>query len=121
MITYRNNKVLFTGDVESHRKTSYRKNKLDENHEVLKCDVLKVAHHGSSTSSDSDFISRTSAKYAIMSADSDRDLPDPEIVKRLEEDYDIKCFKTYQVGTAIICKSDGSTITFTDHDGYPLD
>ena len=59
-ITYKNTSFLFTGDAE----------KLVEN-EVLnkniKSDVLKVGHHGSSTSSSLDFIKTVSPSISVIS------------------------------------------------------
>ena len=62
-MNYGNRSFLFTGDIEMEV----------EEHLVatmpakLKCDVLKIPHHGASTSSSSQFVKATGAKYgAIM-------------------------------------------------------
>jgi competence protein ComEC len=54
---------------------------------TLESDVLKVAHHGSVTSTTSEFLAVVSPALAVISvgADNDFGLPDEEVVDRLEE------------------------------------
>lgn len=54
-------KFLFTGDIEKETES-----KLLQNPSFLKADVVKVAHHGSKTSSLENFIKATEAEYAII-------------------------------------------------------
>lgn len=54
-------KFLLTGDIEKETET-----KLLQNPSFLKSDVVKVAHHGSKTSSILEFINATNAEYAII-------------------------------------------------------
>lgn len=54
-------KFLFTGDIEKKAEE-----KLLQNPAFLKSDVIKVAHHGSRTSSTLEFIEATEAEYAII-------------------------------------------------------
>lgn len=49
-LTYGENKFLFTGDAE--------KSEEDDIWTNIKCDVLKVGHHGSATSSSADFLKK---------------------------------------------------------------
>jgi len=62
-ISYRNIKMLSTGDiskiVENFIMDIYRE-------EVLKVDILKVAHHGSNTSSSLEFIKKVKPKIALI-------------------------------------------------------
>ncbi len=60
-IIYGTKEFLFTGDIEKESETE-----LLQTPAFLKCDVVKVAHHGSRTSSISDFIKATNAEYAII-------------------------------------------------------
>ena len=55
-------KFLFTGDAE--RKTEKR---LLESDVDVDCDVLKVGHHGSSTSTCDEFLQKTTPEYAVIS------------------------------------------------------
>lgn len=56
--------VLFTGDIESESESKLLK------HDI-RADILKVAHHGSDTSSGSDFLKKVSASNAIISVGRD--------------------------------------------------
>lgn len=55
-------KFLLTGDCETKAERALLKEGLN-----LKCDVLKVAHHGSSTSSCKDFLNVCNPKIAVIS------------------------------------------------------
>ena len=57
-------KILFTGDIEEEAE-----NLIVASCEDIKADVLKVAHHGSKTSSTSPFVSKVDPKYSIISGD----------------------------------------------------
>jgi len=74
---------LFTGDIEKEAELDLcnkYNNKLDS-------DILKVAHHGSDTSSIDRFINLVSPSYSIISAglNNKYDFPNEEILKRLEK------------------------------------
>ncbi|WP_425538270.1 DNA internalization-related competence protein ComEC/Rec2 [Microaceticoccus formicicus] len=56
--------ILFTGDIESESESKLVK------HDI-KADILKVAHHGSDTSSARDFLKKVSASNAIISVGRD--------------------------------------------------
>ncbi|MFQ7293267.1 MAG: ComEC/Rec2 family competence protein [Monoglobales bacterium] len=77
-ITYGNTSFLYMGDAE---KLSENEIKAD-----VKCDVIKVGHHGSKTSSGEDFVNKTSPEYAVISVGEDNQygLPDQEIIERWE-------------------------------------
>lgn len=61
MLEYGSRKFLFTGDI-----SGVIENRLVDNGVDLKCDVLKVAHHGSYRSSYARFLNATGAKYAVI-------------------------------------------------------
>lgn len=58
-LTYGNNKFLFTGDAEKSEEDGIWTN--------IKCDVLKVGHHGSNNSSSSNFLKKVEPSYAVIS------------------------------------------------------
>ena len=58
-LTYGENKFLFTGDAE--------KSEEDDIWSNIKCDVLKVGHHGSATSSSANFLKKVDPTYAVIS------------------------------------------------------
>ncbi len=76
-----NKSFLFTGDIESEGE-DYIINKLDE--EIT---FLKVAHHGSNTSSKREFLNKFKPKISLISCGLNNIYghPDKEVLKRLEE------------------------------------
>ena len=79
MITYQTKKFLFMGDASVEIEQ-----KLIENYgENLKCDVLKVGHHGSKTSSSEEFLKLISPTYSIISAEEKSDLPSSIVTNNL--------------------------------------
>lgn len=58
-LTYGDDKFLFTGDAEKSEEDGIWTN--------IKCDVLKVGHHGSDTSSSSNFLKKVEPTYAVIS------------------------------------------------------
>lgn len=61
-ITYLNNSIILTGDAEKEIEE-----KVIEKNYSLKADILKVGHHGSSTSTTEDFLNKVNPKIAIIS------------------------------------------------------
>jgi competence protein ComEC len=73
---------LLTGDIEKQVEWDL----LDHN-EVPRVDVLKVAHHGSRTSTVPEFLERAHPTFALISAGYENmyRLPSPDVVQRLTE------------------------------------
>lgn len=84
MIHYNDIKIMMTGDIlesdELDMLEYYRGT------EVLKCDVLKVAHHGSKTSTSDRFLDEVSPKIAVIQVGLNNIYghPSPEILKKLQ-------------------------------------
>ncbi|XFA99522.1 DNA internalization-related competence protein ComEC/Rec2 [Candidatus Izemoplasma sp. B36] len=91
------NKYLFTGDIEAEVEREI----VDKYN--LSIDVLKVAHHGSNTSSIENFINETSGEIAIISVGKNNsyDLPNKNVLKLLET-YDYQAFRTDESGSITI-------------------
>ncbi|MBE6729821.1 MAG: MBL fold metallo-hydrolase [Ruminococcaceae bacterium] len=104
-LTYKDNKFLFMGDAETEAE--------DEISADVTCDIIKVGHHGSNSSSGKKFVKKTKAKYAVISCGTDNKYghPHTEIVKRWE-DSGAKIYRTDLSGTVIVT-SDGKTINVT--------
>lgn len=73
---------MFTGDIEFERE-----NQLLKDYPNLRMDVLKVAHHGSSTSSTEKFIEQTKPEYALISVGEINRYahPNEDVLQRLEK------------------------------------
>lgn len=100
--------ALFTGDMTKHTENTY----LDKFYDV---ELLKVAHHGSDTSSSEEFLDKVSCEIAVISVGEDNMylLPDNVIVNRLKR-RNVEIFRTDEMGdirfwvlndTNIICKT----------------
>lgn len=100
-LTYGDKKFLFTGDAEVANE------KLRSWDDI---DVLKVAHHGSRTSSSEEFLEQVKPEYAIISCGQDNDYghPHKEVIGRLKE---VKIYRTDKEGT-ILVTSDGENLEF---------
>ena len=101
-ITYENTSFLFMADAE---KLSEDEIKTD-----VSCDVVKVGHHGSKTSSSASFVNKTKADYAVISvgADNEYGLPKDEVLNRWQKSG-AEILRTDKEGT-IGFTSDGSTV-----------
>jgi len=95
-LTFGKHKFLFTGDST----TTSEKDYLDKDIDI---DVLKVAHHGSDTSTSDKFLKATTPQYAIISVGKDNKYnhPSPKIVTRLEK-YTSNIYQTKDLGTIIV-------------------
>jgi len=102
------NSYLFTGDAD----TLSEKEMVDENAYHLKADVLKVGHHGGSTSTSKNFLDAINPDFAVISVGANNIYghPNKEILDRLEN-KGIEVLRTDLEGT-IISISDGKTITW---------
>lgn len=107
-LVYGKNSFLFTGDAETKSESEM----LHLGSSKLKVDVLKVGHHGSKTSSTSDFLKLVAPKYAIISVGKGNTYghPTAEALDRLGS-VGATIYRTDESGT-IVCESDGETITF---------
>ena len=101
------NSFLFTGDIE---KTIEKQ--LVENDAPIDVDVLKVAHHGSSTSSCFDFLDAVTPEYCVIECgDSSYNHPNPDTVTRLKA-YTQNIYRTDNQGNIVFtCTADGLSIT----------
>lgn len=95
MLTYGKSKFLFTGDAETPVETDMIKNGAD-----LKCNVLKVGHHGSTTSSGEKFLKKADPDVAVISVGEGNDYnhPHSEILDRLLK-RDVTIYRTDEDGT----------------------
>ncbi|KOA19369.1 hydroxyacylglutathione hydrolase [Clostridium homopropionicum DSM 5847] len=111
-LKYGNNSFMFTGDAESISEGEILEKQLD-----LKSDVLKIGHHGSSSSTSNSFLNKVSPKYAIISVGKNNDYGHPHkpTMERLKS-KGITVYRTDECGT-IIATSDGITISFNTKPG----
>ena len=81
-IADKNGNYLFPGDIGAHAE-----HELAGRGQELKCDVLKVPHHGSRSSSTASFLSLTRPTVAVVTAGSDNSYGHPadEVLERYQQ------------------------------------
>lgn len=97
---------LFTGDAEKETE-----NEILDDFEAIECDVLKVGHHGSSTSSEYEFLKAVNPQYAVISCGKDNEYGHPhretlESLKKIKAEV----LRTDELGTIVI-ETDGKKIS----------
>lgn len=103
-ISYGKTSFLFTGDISSAIETRLSN---------PACAVLKVAHHGSDTSSSAAFLKKASPEYAVISVGKNNSYGHPasDTLERLDQ-AGAEILTTSEWGT-IIFESDGVTVDFS--------
>lgn len=106
-LNYKNTSFLFTGDAEGKSENTI----LNKGYNI-RVDVLKLGHHGSDTSTTSEFLNKVNPKYAVISVGKGNQYNHPQesIINRLNN-KGIKIYRTDLDGT-IIATSDGEEISF---------
>lgn len=106
-VVYGNSEVLFTGDIEKPAEKFYA------NHykEFLNSDILKVAHHGSKTSSSDEFLNFVTPQISLISAGIQNKFNHPsEITLQKLNEIHSKVFRTDRSG-AILLQTNGNSIS----------
>lgn len=96
---YHSFSMLFTGDVEKEGEEA-----LIANKELPKCDIYKVAHHGSQYTNSDSLLDRLQPHYAIVSAGEGNRYghPHKEVLQRLAS-RKCPCFSTIDHGAIEVC------------------
>ena len=80
-LVFKENEILLTGDISKKIEKQ-----LVEKYDDLESDILKVAHHGSKTSTCSEFIEAVSPETAVITVgDNQWGHPHPEVLSTLEQ------------------------------------
>ncbi len=100
---------LFTGDAEQMEQQLVMHNEYD----LLRADVLKMPHHGSSNGASEAFMNAVDPDYAIISCGLGNSYghPHEEIISLLQK-HKTTLYRTDLQGD-IVCTSDGKSLTFT--------
>jgi beta-lactamase superfamily II metal-dependent hydrolase len=114
-LAYGKVEFLFTGDLETEAETEL----LERGFCAASSTVLKVAHHGSSSSSSAEFLETVAPVIAVISAGRDNSYghPHAEILDRLTG-VGARVYRTDLLGTIVIT-TDGDTITIKSESGLP--
>lgn len=106
-LTYEENSFLFMGDAEKQSENEI----LTKGYNIL-ADVIKIGHHGSSSSTSEKFLQTVSPRYAVISVGRGNDYGHPhrETMELLKK-YVITVYRTDDCGT-VIASGDGKGIIF---------
>ncbi len=102
-ISYGNTSFLFTGDAEE----SIEKELISKSFN-LKSDLLKIGHHGSSTSTSKIFLEKVNPKFTVISVGKDNTYGHPT-KETLEKIKNTKVFRT-DLDSSIVIISDGESL-----------
>ncbi|NOZ60040.1 MAG: DNA internalization-related competence protein ComEC/Rec2 [Calditrichaeota bacterium] len=104
-LIYGEKKFLFTGDIEKEAEVA-----LVRYGDFLQADVLKIAHHGSNTSSCEEFVQNVRPDFAVISVGKMNKFgfPSDEVIERLEK-MKIKIARTDYSG-AVVFRTNGKIL-----------
>lgn len=98
-LVYKKFSILFTGDIEEIAEKAI----IAKYKNQLKSTVLKVAHHGSKTSSTMEFINAVNPKYALIGVGKDNKFGHPaDITIQDLEAKNIQIYRTDEMGEVTI-------------------
>lgn len=102
--------MLFCGDMEAQAERD-----LLEGGAALRADVLKVAHHGSDTSTSAALLEAVQPRYAVISSGEDRSmLPRNAVLQRLHT-AGAEIFRTDTDGSVVFSAADGKISVITEN------
>ena len=109
-LNYNNFSMMFTGDIE--KKAEEEILETYKNLKILESDILKVAHHGSKTSTTDEFLSRVKPKIALIGVGKDNmfNHPSNTTIEKLEN-MGIKIYRTDLNGEISICVNNNGEVS----------
>lgn len=127
LVEFAGKKILFTGDMEEKAEDAFVEYYSNNKSEIydIDCDVLKVGHHGSATSSTSPFLNLIKPEHAVISCGINNKHEHPRtqaldnilaIQSTLNYDNDEKnkgIYRTDLQGTVVLTVTPQGEMTFT--------
>lgn len=110
ILEYAGRRLVFTGDSNESNEEYYC-----ETYPYVDCDVLKVAHHGSRTSSTEEFLKHVKCEYAVISVGDGNSYghPEQEALVRLKENGIQKIHRTDKCGNVVLTVSHTGEMAFS--------
>lgn len=109
ILEYAGRRLVFTGDSNNSNEKYYC-----ETYPYVDCDVLKVAHHGSRTSSSKDFLQHVKCEYAVISTSGESyGHPAQETLDRLKANGIQKIHRTDKCGNVVLTVSHTGEMAFS--------
>ena len=110
ILEYNDFRLVFTGDSNEINEPTF----VERVGGSLDCDVLKVGHHGSETSSTAEFLNCIDCEYAVISCNSDGNTfnhPRQNTLDRLIA-QDMTIYRTDNNGNIVLTVTDGDNFVF---------
>lgn len=100
-LIYKNFSMLLTGDIEAVAEEEILKEYKNSN--ILNSTILKVAHHGSKSSSTQNFIEKVKPKIALIGVGKNNTFghPNEGVIERLKK-INTKIYRTDEMGEIMI-------------------
>ena len=111
ILEYNDVRIVLTGDSNEINEPTF----VDRIGGSLDCDVLKVGHHGSETSSTEEFLDAINCEYAVISCNADGNTfshPRQVTLNRLIAD-DMTIYRTDNNGNIVLSVDENGEMTFT--------
>lgn len=110
ILEYAGRRLVFTGDSNNSNEKYYY-----ETYPYVDCDVLKVAHHGSRTSSSKNFLQHVACEYAVISVGDGNSYkhPEQETLDRLKANGIQKIHRTDKCGNVVLTVSHTGEMAFS--------
>lgn len=110
ILEYAGRRLVFTGDSNESNEEYYC-----ETYPYVDCDVLKVAHHGSRTSSSEEFLKHVKCEYAVISVGDGNSYghPEQEALVRLKANGIQKIHRTDKCGNVVLTVSHTGEMAFS--------
>ena len=110
ILEYAGRRLVFTGDSNNSNEKYYC-----ETYPYTDCDVLKVAHHGSRTSSSEGFLKHVKCEYAVISVGDGNSYghPEQEALVRLKANGIQKIHRTDKCGNVVLTVSHTGEMAFS--------
>ena len=105
-LVYGNNSILFTGDAEKEEESDIINTGAD-----ISSEVLKVGHHGSTTSTSDEFVNKANPRYAVICVGKNNSYshPSSDIITKLEK-LGVSIYRTDTMGN-IDMTLDGNNVS----------
>lgn len=111
ILEYNDVRIVLTGDSNEINEPTF----VDRIGGYIDCDVLKVGHHGSETSSTEEFLDAINCEYAVISCNADGNTfshPRQVTLDRLIAD-DMTIYRTDNNGNIVLSVDENGEMTFT--------
>lgn len=110
-LVYKDFSIMFTGDIEEEAEKAILE-QYSNNINKLQANILKIAHHGSKTSTTENFLKTISPKIALIGVGKNNKFghPNEQVIERLKANK-VKIYRTDEDGeTNIVVNRNGENV-----------